>query len=678
MHLLWYYSGRRIHVNKEEARKKIDELTDLLNEHNYKYYVLDHPEITDYEYDMMINELINLEKQFPELTREDSPTQRVGGEPLSSFTQVQHNVPMLSLSNSYNKEDLIDFDRSIRKSIGEKIEYVVEPKIDGLSVNLKYEKGKFIQGATRGNGIVGEDITKNLRTVKTIPLKLKEEIDIEVRGEVYISRETFVKLNRKQEENGGTIFANPRNAAAGSLRQLDSKVTAKRNLDIFVFNIQRMENMNISKHIEGFEYLKSLGFKTSIYEVCKSIEEVVDQCEKWSEKRSSLGFEIDGLVIKVNDLTQREKLGTRSKSPRWAIAYKFPAEQQKTKVKNIVVQVGRTGALTPTAELDPVRVAGSVISRATLHNEDYIKEKDIRIGDTVIIEKAGDVIPAVVRVIFDERTGKEEPFEMPTICPICKEETFRLEGEAVTRCMNAACPAQLRRGLIHFVSRDAMNIDGLGESIVTLLLENELIKDAADLYYLKKEDLLPLERMGEKSAQNLIDAIEKSKKNDLERVIFGLGIKLVGARAAKLLADEFKSLDGLIKASDEEITAVPEIGHKMAESVVAFFKEDRNLEIVEKLRDVGVNMQSLKENDEEDENIEKKFEGLTFVLTGTLEKYKRSEAKKIIENLGGRVSGSVSKKTSYVLAGAEAGSKLEKANQLGVKVISEEEFEQMV
>ncbi|QXM06513.1 NAD-dependent DNA ligase LigA [Crassaminicella indica] len=664
-------------MNREEARSKIDELIEMLNEHNYKYYVLDSPEITDYEYDQMMDELIHLEKSFPELIRDDSPTQRVGGEPLSAFSQVQHSVPMLSLSNSYNKEDLIDFDRSIRKIIGDKIEYVVEPKIDGLSVGLKYEKGKFVQGATRGDGFVGEDITKNLRTIKTIPLRLKEEVDIEVRGEVYISREKFAELNQKQAEKGETIFANPRNAAAGSLRQLDPKVAAKRNLDIFVFNIQRMENMHINTHTEGFEYLKKLGFKTSMYKVCQSIKEVIEQCEKWAEKRSQLAFDIDGLVIKVNDLYQREKIGLRSKSPKWAIAYKFPAQQKKTKVKNITVQVGRTGALTPTAELEPVRVAGSVISRATLHNEDYIKEKDIRIGDTVIIEKAGDVIPAVVRVLFDERTGDEKQFSMPTICPVCKEETVRLEGEAVTRCINAACPAQLRRGLIHFVSRDAMNIDGLGESIVTLLLENNLIKDAADLYYLKKEDILPLERMGEKSAQNLINAIEKSKKNDLDRVIFGLGIKLVGSRAAKLLADAFGSMDVLMNASEEQITNIPEIGHKMAESIVAFFKEDRNLEIIEKLRTAGVNMKAIKKSDENDK-IEKKFEGLTFVLTGTLKKYKRSEAKKIIEDLGGRVSGSVSKKTDYVLAGAEAGSKLDKANNLGIKVISEEEFEQMI
>ncbi|TCO69866.1 NAD-dependent DNA ligase LigA [Marinisporobacter balticus] len=665
-------------MNQENAHQKVDKLIKMLNEHNYKYYVLDNPEITDYEYDRMLNELIALEKQFPELMSEDSPTQRVGGEPLSVFQQVQHSVPMLSLSNSYNKEDLFDFDRSIQKTIHGKIEYVLEPKIDGLSVSLKYEKGKFVQGATRGDGIVGEDITKNLRTVKTIPLKLREAIDIEVRGEVYIPRKKFLKLNERQEENGEMIFANPRNAAAGSLRQLDPKIAAQRNLDIFVFNIQKIENKTLDKHTEGFEYLKRLGFKTSMYEVHNSIEEVTKQCEKWSEKRSSLDFEIDGLVIKINDLSQREELGTRSKSPRWAIAYKFPAEQQKTVVKDIVVQVGRTGALTPTAELESVKVAGSVISRATLHNEDYISEKDIRIGDTVIIEKAGDVIPAVVRVLLEERTGEEKIFKMPSICPICKEETVRLEGEAVTRCMNAACPAQLRRGLIHFVSRDAMNIDGLGESIVTLLLGNNLIEDAADLYYLKREDLLPLERMGKKSAQNLIEAIEKSKKNDLERVIFGLGIKLVGARAAKLLTDVFGSVDALMKACDEEITVIPEIGHKMAQSVVAFFKEERNLEMIEKLRNAGVNMKSLKTNDENTENIEKKFEGLTFVLTGTLEKYNRSEAKKIIEDLGGRVSGSVSKKTSYVLAGAEAGSKLDKANQLGIKVISEEDFGKLI
>ncbi|WP_053955905.1 NAD-dependent DNA ligase LigA [Inediibacterium massiliense] len=662
-------------MNKDEVYQKIYDLVQNLNEHNYNYYVLDHPTITDYEYDMMMNELIKLEEQFPELVMDNSPTKRVGGEALSSFNQVRHTVPMLSLDNSYESKDLIDFDQRVKKVIMKEVEYVVEPKIDGLSVALKYERGKFVQGATRGDGVIGEDITNNLKTVKSIPLKLKEEVDIEVRGEVFIPREKFVKINQKQEEKGETIFANPRNAAAGSLRQLDPKVTAKRGLDIFVFNIQIMDNDDILKHDEGFEYLKKLGFKTSMYKVYKNIEEVVKSCEMWQEKRSSLPFDIDGLVIKVNDLRQREKLGLKSKSPRWAIAYKFPAEQKKTKIEDITVQVGRTGALTPTAELTPVRVAGSVISRATLHNEDYIKEKDIRIGDYVMIQKAGDVIPEVVRVIVEDRSGDEISFEMPKICPSCHEETIRLEGEAVTRCVNAACPAQLRRGLIHFVSRDAMNIDGLGESIVTVLLENNLIEDAADLYNLKKEDLIHLERMGEKSVQNLLDAIKKSKENDLYRVIFGLGIKLVGIRAASLLSDAFISMDNLMKASYGEIVVIPEIGHKMAESIVAFFKEDRNVEIIEKLKKAGVNMEKYKEDDTE---VEKKFEKMTFVLTGTLQKYKRNEAKEMIEKLGGKVTGSVSKKTDYVLAGSEAGSKLEKANELGVKVIDEDTFEEMI
>lgn len=661
---------------QQEAQIKINELVDKLNEHNYKYYVLDAPEITDYEYDMMMKELIALEKQFPELVQQDSPTQRVGGQALSGFQQVQHGVPLLSLDNSYNQGDLIDFDRRIRKSVRGDIEYVVELKIDGLSVALKYEKGKFVQGATRGDGYVGEDVSQNLRTIKTIPLKLKEAIDIEVRGEVYISREKFVELNQKQEEKGETIFANPRNAAAGSLRQLDSKVTAQRPLDIFIFNIQQMEDRGFKTHTDGLEYLKTLGFKTSLYEVCHNIEEVIHLCEKWADKRRTLPFDIDGLVIKINDLEQREALGTRSKSPRWAIAYKFPAEQRETVVKDIVVQIGRTGALTPTAILEPVRVAGSVISRATLHNEDYIREKDIRIGDKVVIQKAGDVIPEVVRVIFEERRGEERAFKMPENCPACHEKTVRLEGEAVTRCINTACPAQLRRGFIHFVSRNAMDIDGLGESIVGLLLDNDLVKDFADLYALKKEDLIPLERMGEKSAQNLIEAIAKSKENDLDRLIFGLGIKLVGARAASLLAEAFGDMDKLMKATYEEIIVIPEIGNKMAESVVAFFQEDRNLQVIEKLKAAGVNMKLLKNAD--DNEVEKNLEGLTFVLTGTLEKYTRNEAKEMIEKRGGKVSGSVSKKTSYVLAGVESGSKLDKANQLGVKVISEEEFEKML
>ncbi|MDF2546724.1 MAG: ligase LigA [Anaerosolibacter sp.] len=662
-------------MDQKEALEKINKLREKINHHNYQYYVLDAPEIDDYAYDLLMKELVDLETQFPEWITSDSPSQRVGGVPLSAFGQVTHVVPMLSLDNSYDPGDLREFDKRIRKAIGERVEYVVELKIDGLSVALRYEDGRFVQGATRGDGYVGEDITQNLRTIKSIPLRLKEEEDLEVRGEVYISREKFAELNQKQEEKGETLFANPRNAAAGSLRQLDSKITAQRPLDIFVFNIQTIGDRGFHTHTEGLDYLKSLGFKTSIYEICQEIEGVIEQCEKWAQKRNELPFDIDGLVIKVNDLQLREQLGTRSKSPRWAIAYKFPAEQQRTIVQDIIIQVGRTGALTPTAILEPVRVAGSVIGRATLHNEDFIRQKDIRIGDHVWIQKAGDVIPEVVNVIFDERTGEEQEFIMPKNCPTCGHQTTRLEGEAVTRCMNSACPDQLRRGIIHFVSRNAMNIEGLGESIVALLMEHKLIHDVADLYYLKKEDLIPLERMGEKSAQNLIDAIEKSKNNDLDRVIFGLGIKLVGERAAGLLADAFGSMDRMVQASYEEITSIPEIGDKMAESLVAFLKEETNLNVIGKLRAAGVNMENQATNDEQ---VEKRFEGFTFVLTGTLEKYTRNEAKEIIERLGGRVSGSVSKKTSYVLAGAEAGSKLDKAVELGVKVINEDEFQSMI
>lgn len=659
----------------QEAKEKAASLREQLEYHNYRYYVLDAPEISDYEYDLMMQQLIDLEEKFPGLSSPDSPTQRVGGQALSEFQQVVHSVPMLSLDNSYSHGELIDFDKRIRKTIQEEIEYVVEYKIDGLSIALRYEDGRFVQGATRGDGYIGEDVTQNLRTIKSIPLKLKEEVDLEVRGEVYIAREKFAALNKKQAERGETIFANPRNAAAGSLRQLDSKITAQRPLDIFIFNIQQVDDHIFDKHTEGLDYLKHLGFKTSPYEVCSCMEEVIDLCEKWASRRMELPFDIDGLVIKVNSLRQREALGMKSKSPKWAIAYKFPAEQQKTTVQDIIIQVGRTGALTPTAILEPVRVAGSVIGRATLHNEDNIREKDIRIGDKVIIQKAGDVIPEVVRVLFDERTGDEKIFAMPKVCPECGEETVRIAGEAVTRCINSACPAQLRRGIIHFVSRDAMNIDGLGESIVTLLLEQKLIQDVADLYYLKKEELIPLERMGEKSAQNLIDAIEKSKSNDLDRVIFGLGIKLVGSRAAGLLAEAFGSMDNLIHASYDQIVSIPEIGEKMAESVLAFFQEERNLTVIEKLRRAGVNMENRQKAAEAGEQ---KLEGLTFVITGTLVKYKRNEAKELIEQLGGRVSGSVSKKTDYVLAGEEAGSKLEKALELGVPVLDEAAFDAMI
>ena len=664
-------------MNKNEAKARIQELRKEINHHDHSYYVLDAPEISDYEYDMLMKELMDIEERFPEFKTSDSPSQRVGGEPLSKFEQVAHTVPLLSLSNSYDDKDLLDFDKRIKKEVGEKVEYVVEYKIDGLSVALKYENGSFVRGATRGDGTIGEEITKNLRTIKSIPLRLKNEIDIEVRGEVYIPKQKFAELNTRQEVNGETVFANPRNAAAGSLRQLDPKIAASRPLDIFIFNILAVNGIAVEKHSEGLEYLKKLGFKTSEYEICKDINEVIKLCEKWQEKRHDLSYEIDGLVIKVNDLTQREILGTRAKSPRWAIAFKFPAEEKETVVRDIIPQVGRTGAITPTAILEPVRVAGSVVSRATLHNQDFIDMKDIRIGDTVIIHKAGDVIPEVVRVIEEKRTGNEQKYVLPNECPECGEKTVRLEGEVALRCINIACPAQLRRGIIHFVSRDAMNIDGLGEALVTILLENKFIKDPGDLYYLKDktEELMNLERMGEKSVQNLLDAIEKSKENDLGRLVNALGIKLVGSKAAKLLGDTFGNMDRLADASEEELTAIDEIGPKMAKSIVVFFNDEENIKVIEKFKAAGVNMKS---NKKSVDNVDMKLEGMTFVLTGTLASYSRKEAKEIIEGLGGKVTGSVSKKTSYVLTGENPGSKLDKANSLGVKVITEEEFADII
>ncbi len=659
-----------------DIQKKIEELTKIINYHNHSYYVKDNPEISDYEYDFFMKELIALEEKYPKYKKEDSPTQRVGGKPLDKFNQVVHTSPMLSLSNAFSEGDLIDFDKRVKNMVGENIGYVVELKIDGLSVGLIYEDGIFKIGATRGDGNVGEDVTLNLKTIKSIPLSLKEAINLKVRGEVFIPKDKFEELNMQQEENGLNLFANPRNAAAGSLRQLDPKITAKRPLDIFIFNLEDIKEKNLNSHEESLLYLKELGLKVSpYYKVCNKIEEVIAYIDYWKEKRDTLSFDIDGMVIKVNDLRQREELGNTAKSPRWAIAYKFPAERKKTKLLDIIVQVGRTGTLTPTAILDPVRVAGSTVSRATLHNEDYIREKDIKIGDTVILQKAGDVIPEVVEVVLEERDGDEREFKMPSLCPECNFKTIRVEGEAAVKCTNISCPAQIRRGIIHFVSRDAMNIEGLGESIVSLLLKENLIKDIADLYYIKKEDLIPLERMGEKSAENIINAIEKSKSNDLSRILFGLGIKYIGAKGAKILSHHFKNIEEIINAQTEELVCLEEFGQTMAQSVIEYFKNEKNLEIIEKLKTAKVNLSSLKE---EDEGIVKTLEGMKIVLTGTLEKFKRNDAKDIIEKLGGKVTGSVSKSTTFVLAGEDAGSKLDKANTLGVKVIDENTFEKII
>jgi len=646
--------------------KRIKELTKILNEHNHNYYVLDKPTITDYEYDMLLKELSDLEEKNPELKADDSPTNRVGGDALDAFSQVTHTTRMLSLDNSYNADDLRDFDKRIKKEVSD-VEYILEMKIDGLSVALKYENGLLVQGATRGNGEVGEDVTENVKTIKSIPLRLSEPVDIEVRGEVFISKSGFEKLNQNQEEAGLTPFANPRNAAAGSLRQLDSKVAASRPLDIFVFNVLNGGDEKIKKHDKNFDFLKTLGFKTTEIFRCPTIEEVIGHCEEMISKRHELSYDIDGMVVKVNDLSQRQSLGVKAKSPRWAIAYKFPAEEKQTVVKDIIVQVGRTGVLTPKAELEPVFVAGSTISFATLHNQDYIDEKDIRIGDTVIIQKAGDVIPAVVRVVKENRKGDEISFKLPHLCPECGYDTVRLDGEVARRCSNPICPAKLQRGLEHFVSRNAMNIDGLGPAVIQMLLKEGFVKKIEDLYELDRYKLAmsEIEGFGDKSIEKMLEAIEKSKENELHQFINGLGISLIGAKAAKVLSSHYGNVDDLINASKDSLVEIDEIGEKMAESFVSFFKEDSAKVMVNTLKGIGLKFTVKSQGSTS-------LGGLTFVLTGTLENYGRKELQVILENAGAKVSGSVSKKTDYVIYGEKAGSKLTKAETLGVKALNEE------
>lgn len=660
-------------MGKEDIKLQIDNLIDKINYHSDKYYNQDTPEISDFEYDMLMKELIKLEAENPEFKRVDSPSNRVGGMALDKFDQVTHKNPMLSLSNAYSAEDLRDFDRRVREMTDGDVEYVVEFKIDGLSVGITYENGEFKSAATRGNGIIGEDISKNAMTIKSVPLKVDDKREIIVRGEVYISKENFEKVNEYQEEHDLQIFANPRNLAAGSLRQLDSKLTAKRPLDIFVFNLENINELDgIDTHSDSLEYLKKLGFSVSEnYKICKSIDEVIEFIEYWTENRGSLKFDIDGMVVKVNNIEQRNEMGFTAKSPRWAIAYKFPAERKKSKILDIEVEVGRTGTITPTAILEPVRLAGTSVSRATLHNEDFIREKDIKLFDHVIVQKAGDIIPQIVEVVKEDRTGDEKDFVMPSVCPECGEPTVRLEGEAAVKCINISCPAQIRRGMIHFVSREAMDIDGMGESIITLFLKEGLIKDVSDIYYLKKEQIVPLERMGEKSADNLIKAIEKSKSNDLWRLINGLGIRFVGVKGAKILASNFSSLDEIMNADVERLQQLEEFGSIMSESVVKFFREEQNLAVIQKLKDAGVNTEV---GEDKSEGIPQLFEGMKIVLTGTLPTLKRNQAKEIIELRGGKATSSVSKSTTFVLAGEEAGSKLTKANDLGIKVIDEDMF----
>ncbi|PFG03862.1 NAD-dependent DNA ligase LigA [Bacillus sp. es.034] len=662
-------------MDRQSAEKRINELHERLNQYNYEYHVLDKPSVPDSEYDQLLRELIELEDQFPELKSADSPSQRVGGTILDSFEKVEHRTPMLSLGNAFNEEDLRDFDRRVRQAVGEDFSYVCELKIDGLAVSLRYEDGAFVQGATRGDGSIGEDITSNLKTIRSIPLKISEKMSFEVRGEAFMPKGSFEALNKIKEEKGEEPFANPRNAAAGSLRQLDPKIAASRNLDIFLYALADIGDTGIDSHSEGLDTLDKLGFKTNPERKrCATIEEVLEFVGKWTDERPNLSYDIDGIVIKVDSLDQQQELGTTAKSPRWAIAFKFPAEEVVTVLKEIELSVGRTGVVTPTAILEPVRVAGTTVQRASLHNEDLIREKDIKIGDHVVIKKAGDIIPEVVNVLEDQRTGDEQEFLMPTHCPECESELVRLEGEVALRCINPKCPAQIREGLIHFVSRNAMNIDGLGEKVISQLFREKLIEDVADLYRLERDQLLQLERMGEKSVDNLLEAIQTSKGNSLEKLLFGLGIRHVGAKAAKTLAQEFDSMDRLMDLGKEELTNVNEIGDKMADAIVAYFENDEVKELIQELKDAGVNLEYKGPKPVSVSDVDSYFAGKTVVLTGKIERLSRNEAKEKIEMLGGKVTGSVSKKTDLVIAGEEAGSKLTKANDLNIEVWDEDKL----
>ena len=660
----------------EEAKKRIISLRTQLEYHAKKYYDEDKPEISDFEYDMMMNELKNLENSFPELITKESLTQRVGGTVKEGFAKVTHEVPLQSLQDIFNFEELKAFDERMKKEANQNnlpLSYVVETKIDGLSVSLEYKKGIFYRGATRGNGSIGEDVTENLKTIKTIPKKLTEDIDITVRGEVFISKDAFEHLNEEREVLEEPLFANARNAAAGSLRQLDSSITKKRPLDIYCFNVQKSE-LQFTSHEESLEYLEKLGFQVNpIHMVCENVEEAISAINNIGDDRENLSFGIDGAVIKVDNLELREKIGTTFKVPKWAIAYKYPPEKKETILKDIICQVGRTGAITPMAILEPVKVAGSTISKTTLHNEDFIKEKGLKIGDTVVIQKAGDVIPEVVEVVTSKRDGTQKDFVMPDKCPVCGAMAIREEGEAVLRCIGIECSAKLLRNLVHFVSKEGMDIHGLGYAIVEELVNRKLIKNIADIYYLKLEDIASLKKNGTKFAQNLMDAIIASKNNDLSKLINAFGIRQVGTKSARILAKTFKNIDNLMQATQEELVNIPDIGEITANSVFEFFKQDQTKDIIDKLKQAGVNMESL-----EQEVEDTRFEGKIFVLTGSLEKYSRDEASKIIEKFGGKTSSTVSKKTSYVLAGEEAGSKLIKAEQLGINIISEQEFEEMI
>lgn len=666
-------------MRKEEAAKRTEELREQLNYHNYRYYVLDDPEISDAEYDRLLRELQHLEQEFPELVTPDSPTRRVGAPPLEAFQTVTHTVPMLSLDNAFGDDEVREFDARVRRLLGStgEVEYVVEPKIDGVAVELVYENGIFTVGSTRGDGYVGEDITQNLKTIRSIPMRLiSREVlvpeRLEVRGEVYYSISGFLKLNKEREAKGEPTFANPRNAAAGSLRQLDSNITAQRPLDIFVHSMGEVIGFTFSTHFEALNTFKKWGFRVNPYIASRrGIEAVIEQCAKIAEIRETLDYEIDGAVLKVNSLELQARVGMRTRSPRWAIAVKFEAKQETTQILDIIAQVGRTGALTPVAVMKPVKIAGVEISRATLHNQDEIDRKDVRVGDWVLVQRAGDVIPEVVKVITSKRTGKERKYHLPDTCPVCGSHVVRLEGEAAHRCQNLSCLAQLKEGIRHFASKGAMDIEGLGEKLVDQLVEKGLVKDVADLYSLTKEQLAGLERMADKSAQNIVDALEASKDVDLARFLYALGIRFVGEHVSRVLAQEFKTLDNIERASREELLQIYEIGPQVAESVYEFFNEQQNRKTIDRLLKSGVKIRRVQVPADE------KFAGKTFVFTGALQYYSRDEAERLVESLGGRAASSVSRNTDFVVVGENPGSKAQRARDLGIRILSEDDFRKM-
>ncbi|EPA0825784.1 NAD-dependent DNA ligase LigA [Enterococcus hirae] len=659
----------------DEAAKRAEELRSRLNRWSREYYVEDKPTVEDYVYDQEYAELVAIEEQYPVLITSDSPTQRVGGKVLSGFEKVTHDIPLYSLNDVFSKDELFAFDQRVQKAIGRPVDYCCELKIDGLSVSLRYENGEFVRGATRGDGTVGENITENLKTVRSVPLKLKDAISIEVRGECFMPKKSFVQLNQAREAEGKDIFANPRNAAAGSLRQLDSKITAKRNLDTFLYTVADFGPMKATTQYDALEELEQIGFHTNHEKrLCHSIDEVWSFIEEYHEKRMDLTYEIDGIVIKVNDFSLQDQLGFTVKAPRWATAYKFPPEEVETKIEEIEWTVGRTGVVTPTAIMTPVRVAGTTVSRASLHNGDYIKLKDIRLNDIVRIYKAGDIIPEVAQVVLDQRPADSEPYVLPTHCPICHSELVHLDEEVALRCINPKCPAQIKEGLNHFVSRNAMNIDGLGPRVLAQMYDKQLVTDVADLYKLTEEELLTLDKIKEKSANNILTAIHDSKDNSVERLIFGLGIRHVGSKAAKILAEHFGDLETLSKSDFESIIVLDTIGDTIADSVVTYFSNEEVHDLMSELKQAGVNFEYKGIRSSQIETIDSPFKEKTVVLTGKLTRFTREEAKETIENLGGKVTGSVSKKTDIVVAGEDAGSKLTKAQELGIDVWSEEKM----